>query len=301
MPKQQARPLEALSSIDAPAFIEEFHSAAIQSVSTMAGAFTGLAKAFQTQNERSDHLEAQVLETNNSIKFMRGSIEQTEKLVKDLAAQIESQLQNINERFEQHGKEFDEKLSDLDGEIRNAISEESKKLMKQMMKECKKLVQKVASAVKNTESQLKSLTKSNKDNQNKIQKNKGAIERIENDAKALKENLKNEMSELNTYVEKTTSDMKDLVEHTSENLTSKVEDLDKRNQEFKFETNQALDRKADVDDLKRNSKLENLRVFEVKLIFQYLKNISSICRSLKNLRILSCQTLKKRLRLQPIT
>ena len=70
-------PCEKLCSLDAPDFIQEFHSAAIQSVSTMAGAFTGLAKAFQSQNERSDHLEAKVMETNESIQFMRDSIEVT--------------------------------------------------------------------------------------------------------------------------------------------------------------------------------------------------------------------------------
>jgi len=244
-------PCQALCSLDAPDFIQEFHSAAIQSVSTMAGAFTGLAKAFQTQNERSDHLEAKVLETNESIQYMRDSIEKTEALVKDLAAKIEEQLSSINERFEQHGREFDDKLKNLDGELRDAISEESKRVIKQMTKECKKLVQKVASAVKNTETQIKKLNKENKENQNKIQINKGSIDRIEKDAKALKDDLKGEMAELNTYVEKTTTDMKELVEHTSSQLTTRVDDLDKKNQEFKFQTNQALDRKADVDDLKR--------------------------------------------------
>lgn len=254
MPKTDSKPMEPcekLCSLDAPDFIQEFHSAAIQSVSTMAGAFTGLAKAFQSQNERSDHLEAKVTETNESIQFMRDSIEKTETLVKDLAAKIEEQLSSINERFEQHGREFDDKLKNLDGELRDAISDESKKVIKQMTKECKKLVAKVASAVKNTETQIKSLNKASKENQNKIQINKGSIDRIENEAKALKENLKNEMAELNTYVEKSTNDMRELVENTSEKLTSRVDDLDKTNQEFKFQTNQALDRKADVDDLKR--------------------------------------------------
>lgn len=265
---QESKPLEScenLCALDAPAFIQEFHSAAIQSVSTMAGAFTGLAKAFQSQNDRSDHLEAKVMETNESIQFMRDSIEKTEILVKDLAAKIEEQLSSINERFEEHGREFDEKLKTLDGELRDAISEESKKVIKQMTKECKKLVQKVASAVKNTETQIKGLTKASKENQNKIQINKGAIDRIEAESKALKKDLKGEMAELNTYVEKTTNDMKDLVEHTSEKLTSRVDGLDNKMQEFRFETNQQMDRKADVDDLNRKVDVSDFKEHQQKI------------------------------------
>jgi len=269
MPKSKAQnsleKCETLASLNAQPFIQEFHDAAIGSVSMMAGAFTGLAKALQAQNDRSNGLEERLAETNDTLRLAQESMKETETLVKDLAQQIKEQIDNINARFEEHGREFDEKLSNLDGELRDTIQQESKRVMSQMQKECKKMIAKISNQIKNTENQIKNLTKSCQDNRDKIQFNRGSIDQVRNETKQLKTDMKNDMKELNDYVEKSTTEMKDLVEHTADKLTKGFNDMNEELQNYKFQTNQALDHKANIDDLKRKMDVSEFKEFHQNL------------------------------------
>lgn len=242
---------ENLIEIDAPGFIQEFHNHAVGSISAMAGAFSGLATALQSQNNRSEEIEHRLVETNDALRLFGEKMAEAERIVTDLAERIEEQLTNINQRFEQHSEEFEQKLDSQNQELRGFIEDTTKHVMKEMKKDCKKMISKVASSVKNTENQIKSLNKTCQDNRDKIEITKQKVDESRQEMKTLQEETKRNITELNNYVEKTTTDLKDYVDVTSKRMKEQNEDLDKRFQEFRFKTDNDLARKADVEDLKR--------------------------------------------------
>lgn len=257
---------EQLNSYNAPGFIQDFHSSAVGSVSMMAGAFTGLARALQNQNDRSEHIESQLTHTNDLLKQFETKMIEQSSTITNLAARIETQLTNINTRFEEHSQEFEEKIHDCNQELRSVIDDTAKKVVAQMTKECKKMVSKIASSVKNTESQIKKLNKVCEENRDKIQITKQKVEEARKFIKESNNEMKQQIKELNDYVERTTTDLKEHVEESTDKMTNKVEDLDKRFQEYRFSTDQSLARKADLDDLKRKMDISEFKEFNQKFI-----------------------------------
>lgn len=255
---------ENLIEIDAPGFIQEFHNNAVGSISAMAGAFSGLATALQSQNNRSEEIEHRIVETNDSLRVFGEKMEEAERIVTDLASRIEEQLSNINERFEKHSEEFEQKLDEQNQELRGVIDDTANKVKKEMKKDCKKMISKIASSVKNTENQIKSLNKACQDNQDKMEITKQKVEEVKQKMKDLSEKTKQGILELNEYVEKTTTDLKEYVEHTTKKMSDTVQDLDKRFQEFRFKTDNDLAHKADIEDLKRKMDVSEFLEFSQK-------------------------------------
>lgn len=262
--KGNANPLdncENLVELSAPGFIQEFHSNAVGSISAMAGAFSGLATALQTQNNRAEEIEHRLVETNDQMRVFGEKMAETESVITDLATRIEEQLSNINERFEQHSEEFEQKLDSCNQELRGVIEDTSKQVMMEMKKDCKKMINKVASSVKNTENQIKTLNKICQENRDKIEVNKTKMEETKQTMLKEQEQMRNTIAELNTYVEKTTADLKETVEYTAKKLTDQMADVDKRLQEFRFKTENDLAHKADLEDLKRKMDVSEFMEF----------------------------------------
>jgi len=260
--------LANLTDLEVPGFLNDFHQSSICGISMLAGTFSGLAKALKTQDTRCDSIESTLGEINDKMQEFAEIMKQTQSRVESIAEKVEKQIGEINDRFEEVGKETDKKIEESNNELRNVVKDSGDQIMKQMRQETKKMVSKIASNVKNTENQIKLINKTCQENRDKIDVTKTKMEETRNQIKETVTNMNQRMNALQDNVEKTTSDLKEMVETTATDMIKRVEDADKKFQEFQFQTEKELSLKADLDRLKTKLEIPDFKRYQEELVNQ---------------------------------